>query len=260
MATARKARPQDSLSYDPELEADYFAQLPKTIIFDERISDGAYRLYSVLLIYCRRKETAWPGQETLANDLHRSVRQIHRLLTELKEIGLIDWQQNGQSSNRYYVYKAPLIQRTKAQSEPDRTKMSTLDRTKMSTLDRTKMSTESHEVESHKLEQHHADVSLKNLLMQAGFATSNADKLQETLAKNNRPIEYLERWLKYIKSEPDIKRPLGFLRSMIEENQNPPLTQREQEEARRKASWAKLPGYKANSDPDPDDQASGGNR
>jgi predicted transcriptional regulator len=245
MATARKARPIEPLSYDPELGPDYFVQIPQTILKDTDLTNGAFRLYCILLSYCRRpgKNETWPGQDTLSTDLGTSVKQIQRLLQELKEIGLVDWRQNGQSSNRYHVFKAPLKQRYSEAKSSDATKMSLLDATKMSPLDATKMSHESHEVEQQKLEQHHGDDELKTLLMQEGFATSTSEKLTRILAKNERTPTYIQDWLKYVKSDPGITRPLGFLRSMIEENQNPPQTQTQREAAataQKMAKWQKL--------------------
>jgi hypothetical protein len=250
MPTPKKSRPIEPLTYDPELEADYYIQLPQTLIKDQSISDGALRLYSVLLIYCRQKLTAWPGQEKLANDMGRSVRQVHNLLSQLRAIGLVDWQQNGQSSNKYHIYKVPLVQRWREAESPDRKNISTLDRKDISTLDRKLISTESHELEQHELEQHHAfDDEIFALLSKEGFSPKTSEKLAKLLKANDRPVDYLAGWLDYVHTESEIKRPLGFIRSMLEENQNLPIpaspAEREaQAQAAKLAKWQKLASKK----------------
>jgi hypothetical protein len=249
MPKATRSRAVEPLSYDPELGPDYFIQIPQTILKDSGLSDGAFRLYCVLLTYCRQKLTAWPGQETLAEDMGRSVRQVRTLLSQLKDIGLVDWQQNGHSSNRYHVFKAPLRSRFTS----DRKDSSGLDRKDSSGLDRKDSSAESHELEQHKIEQHHADGEFISLLNKEGFSPRTSEKLAKLLAANSRPVDYLTGWLEYVHSDQEIKRPLGFLRSMIEENQNlprpaTPAERQAQQQASKMAKWQKL-SSKKRSDP-----------
>lgn len=238
MAKENRSRPVEPLSYDPELGPDNYVRLAYTLIRDCDISDGAFRLYSVLLIYCRQEATAWPGQETLAKDIGRSVRQVQYLLSQLKDIGLVDWKQNGHSSNRYHVFKAPLKGRF-----ADTQNISPLDTQNISRLDTQLIAPESHALEQHALEQHHADAEVKTLLEQEGYSSKISEKLAKILAQNERPVDYLVGWLDYVHKDPEIKKPLGFLHTMLMENQNlpkAPLTAGERDRLAKQKMMAKL--------------------
>lgn len=248
MANTRNARPNEALSYDPELGPDYFIQIPQTILKDTKLSNGAFRLYCILLSYCRQRPTAWPGQDTLASDLGvKSVRQVQNLLSELRFIGLIDWQQNGQASNRYHVFKAPLKQRASA----DTKNISPADTKNISPLDTKLISPESHSYEQHEVEQHQPKsgivVDIIDNLTGQGFNPRTAERLAKVMERNNQDLTFLQKWLAYLETDPTIKRPLGFLRVMIEENQRAPISDSDRQETAAKlkmAKWQKLAGIK----------------
>jgi predicted transcriptional regulator len=77
------------------VQQEGFAQVPHVITFDSRVSDGALRLYLVLLKYAQQKDKCWPGIERLAKDLDKSEPTVERRLAELVEHGLIDRNQRG---------------------------------------------------------------------------------------------------------------------------------------------------------------------
>ncbi len=227
MANPSKSKVEEPLTYDPELGPDYFVQIPQSILKNTGISDGAFRLYCVLLLYCRQKMTAWPGQELLAEDLGCSVRQVQRRLVELREIGLVDWVQlHANASNRYHIYKAPLRGRKNISTETGgATNMSSLEATKTSGLAATKVSPETHALESHKEEQQQQriadDVILKKL-EQEGLSAKTSEKLEQTIHSNGRTANYLIELISYIRQQSEIRSPQAYLRRMIEDNADVP--------------------------------------
>jgi Helix-turn-helix domain len=66
-----------------------FSRLPETL-YDYSLSDGAFKLYTILNRYCWTTNQCWVGREELAHQMRRSVRQIIRLLQELEQEGLIE--------------------------------------------------------------------------------------------------------------------------------------------------------------------------
>jgi hypothetical protein len=66
-----------------------FSRLPETL-YDYPLSDGAFKLYTILNRYCWTTNQCWVGREELAHQMRRSVRQIIRLLQELEQEGLIE--------------------------------------------------------------------------------------------------------------------------------------------------------------------------
>ena len=58
-------------------------------VYDQRLSDGAVRLYMILDDDSGKRGTAWTGQGTLAGRLRISDRQVRRYLTELEAAGHI---------------------------------------------------------------------------------------------------------------------------------------------------------------------------
>jgi hypothetical protein len=69
-----------------------FAQIPHVVTRDQRISDGAYRLYAIYLSYAMQKDACWPNQQTLADHLQVDVRTVRRYNQELVDAGYINRQ------------------------------------------------------------------------------------------------------------------------------------------------------------------------
>jgi len=74
--------------------------LDNTLI-TSNISDGAYRLYTLLLSMAYNKNTCYPSQNYLAEKLHKSIRTIQRYLNELINAKLIAKRRRGSISNVY---------------------------------------------------------------------------------------------------------------------------------------------------------------
>jgi predicted transcriptional regulator len=110
---------EQNLIISEELKRDLW-RIPVDIelITDANLSDAALRLYLRLMGYARMNTTAFPGRDTLANEIHYSVRQIDKLKNELKELGLLDWTQSigkdGRLHNTYTLLKyKPIKKQTK---------------------------------------------------------------------------------------------------------------------------------------------------
>ena len=87
-----------------------FAPVPEWVI-DSDITDGALRLYAVLLRYADYKDgSAYPARKTLAARLRKTDRSIDAYTKELVDIGalivthrFIDGDRKRPTSNRYTV-------------------------------------------------------------------------------------------------------------------------------------------------------------
>lgn len=79
-----------------------FVNVDKKII-KSNVSDGTKTLYSLLCSYCYGdKDTCFPSQTTLANDLGVTVRTIQRRLKELVQAGFIEVKRRGLTLTNIY--------------------------------------------------------------------------------------------------------------------------------------------------------------
>lgn len=89
----------------PETHADQakrFVQLPNEVLFDHDLSDGAMRLYALLLHYARQSDRCWPSQERLAKDSGLCRRTIQRRIAELEAKGYVLTETRGQGEGNVY--------------------------------------------------------------------------------------------------------------------------------------------------------------
>jgi len=88
------------------VEEPRFAIVPEWVI-DAAISDGAFRLYSLLLRYGNGSGCRMPSRQTLARRLRRSVDAVDRAMRQLTEAGIVrvEHRRHGEQflSNRYHV-------------------------------------------------------------------------------------------------------------------------------------------------------------
>ena len=76
------------------------------LITDTDLSDGAYRLYNLMLsMFYGEKDTCFPSIAYLSQKLNKSVKTIGRNLKILKEKGLIISRRRGSISNLYTLVK-----------------------------------------------------------------------------------------------------------------------------------------------------------
>ena len=81
-----------------------FAQIPRYILCDHRISFGARLTYAVLLSYAWQEESCFPGQSRMAADLGVTRKAVNNYLVELREFRYISWERRGLGkTNIYYI-------------------------------------------------------------------------------------------------------------------------------------------------------------
>ena len=66
-----------------------FAQVAHAMALDPELSDGAYRTFSIYLMYAHQKEICWPGRERMATDRSKSEATLKRYTQELVRLGYI---------------------------------------------------------------------------------------------------------------------------------------------------------------------------
>lgn len=107
-----------------------FTQVPNIVLKHPKISFGAKVAFGVLLSYAWSEDFCFPAQDRLARDLNCSVRQVQRLLTELKEHSFITWKQQGLNRpNIYYLLPISRWNKPGSRSIPDTTNLSSPDAT-----------------------------------------------------------------------------------------------------------------------------------
>ena len=88
------------------VEEPRFAIVPEWVI-DAAVSDGAFRLYSLLLRYGNGSGCRMPSRQTLARRLRCSVDAVDRAMRQLTEAGIVrvEHRRSGEQflSNRYHV-------------------------------------------------------------------------------------------------------------------------------------------------------------
>ena len=112
-----------------------FVQIPRFILLHSALSFGAKCVYGILLSYAWQDDFCFPAQKALAKDTNCSIRQIQRLLKELKEARLLKWKQQGLNKPNIY-YLLPLTDGM-LMKNPDTTDLSPPEATPMSPQDTT---------------------------------------------------------------------------------------------------------------------------
>ncbi|MCB0358169.1 MAG: helix-turn-helix domain-containing protein [Bdellovibrionales bacterium] len=81
-----------------------FTQIPNYVLRNGSLSFGARLTFAMLLSYAWQKDSCFPGQARLAQDLGITARSLRTYLGELRSAGLIDWKQQGlNKTNIYYI-------------------------------------------------------------------------------------------------------------------------------------------------------------
>jgi hypothetical protein len=90
---------------EDELLRDGFAAFPYLVMNDVDISIGARFTYAMLLQFAWQEGETFPKQETLANRIGVSVRQVRRYLAELRAAAYIDIERKDRRFNNTYIIK-----------------------------------------------------------------------------------------------------------------------------------------------------------
>jgi hypothetical protein len=92
---------------------------PNAILRNGKITIGARMTYGMLLSYGWQKDFCFPAQEQLAKDLGISDRSVRTHLSELRELGLVSWKQQGLNRpNIYFIHAFPSLEEETAESKP----------------------------------------------------------------------------------------------------------------------------------------------
>lgn len=88
---------------EDETLAQGFTQIPNGVLRRSDVPPGAKLTYMVLLSYAWQKETAYPGQDRLAEDMGVTERSVRTYLDQLQKSGLISVQRRGLGQTNVYV-------------------------------------------------------------------------------------------------------------------------------------------------------------
>jgi hypothetical protein len=79
----------ETIRFRSPVKQQGWAQVYHALTLDTELSDGAFRLYVLLLKYARQSGSCWPGVERLARDLGKAKSTVKARLAELTRRGLI---------------------------------------------------------------------------------------------------------------------------------------------------------------------------
>jgi DNA-binding MarR family transcriptional regulator len=80
-----------------------FVQLPNFILTDKKLSAYAKLSYALLLSYAWQKDSCFPGQERMSNDLGVSRQYLSKALKELQESNYIRVERRGLNKTNVYT-------------------------------------------------------------------------------------------------------------------------------------------------------------
>jgi DNA-binding MarR family transcriptional regulator len=80
-----------------------FVQLPNFILTDKKLSAYAKLSYALLLSYAWQKDSCFPGQQRMADDLGLSERHLRRAIKELEESNYISVERRGLNKTNIYT-------------------------------------------------------------------------------------------------------------------------------------------------------------
>lgn len=76
------------------IETGYLC-IPNLIMFDERLSRGALKLYCLIRFFEFQKGESFPGENLLAQIMNRKIRMIRNYKKELKKTRWLTWTYRG---------------------------------------------------------------------------------------------------------------------------------------------------------------------
>ena len=80
-----------------------FIQLPNFILTDKKLSAYAKLSYALLLSYAWQKDSCFPGQERMSNDLGVSRQYLSKALKELQDCNYISVERRGLNKTNVYT-------------------------------------------------------------------------------------------------------------------------------------------------------------
>ncbi len=99
------AKRVDRVIVENEMLRAGFAAFPYMVMRDKTLSAQARFTYAVLLMYAWQEGSTFASQETLAEVIKVSIRQLQRYLDELKTAGYIGIERKDKRFNNTYILK-----------------------------------------------------------------------------------------------------------------------------------------------------------
>ena len=90
-----------------------FTQIPNFILTNGNLSLGAKIVYSMFLHYAWHKDSCFPGQDRLADDMGMSKSRVNEFIKELERAGLVEITRRGQGKTNMYKIKFVVRQKAK---------------------------------------------------------------------------------------------------------------------------------------------------
>lgn len=82
-----------------------FTQVPNFVLTDKSLSLGAKLTYAMFLHYAWHKDSCFPGQDRLAEDMGMSRSRVTEFVSELERVGLVAITRRGQGKTNLYKIK-----------------------------------------------------------------------------------------------------------------------------------------------------------
>jgi len=80
-----------------------FIQVPISVLKNEKITDTAKLVYSMMLYYAWHKDYCFPGQDRLGKDIGKSRMSISTAIRNLRENGFLDVKRRGLNKTNIYT-------------------------------------------------------------------------------------------------------------------------------------------------------------
>src|SRR5258706_7804278 len=98
-----KTRQDIVLAGFDRVSAGGFTQVPNCVLRDSKLSSNAKLVYAQLLSYAWHSNYAFPGQDTMAEDLGLGLRTVSGAVAELQRQGYLEVQRRGLGRTNQYV-------------------------------------------------------------------------------------------------------------------------------------------------------------
>jgi biotin operon repressor len=84
------------------INTSFYAQVKGELIFNTKLSDGAFRFICRIIYLAGENDCCWHSQAVLAKELECSERTIRTRRKECEEAGILRVQHRFQDTNKYY--------------------------------------------------------------------------------------------------------------------------------------------------------------
>jgi hypothetical protein len=217
------ANERNGLAFRNPVKRKGWAQVYHVLTMDEELSDGAFRLYVLLLKYAQQRGGCWPGRERLARDLGTTTRTIDRRLAELIERGLITRVQRVNQTAMTWIEDLEDVYADEGEEVPDKNVEDVPDKNvedsevpdkNVEPMTSTNLSRKEHEEEQQDMVDGGdttKDTAIKTTLLTTfGVARPVAVRLARA-----RELEEIQGWIDYARRAEGLHHPVGLVVSRL---------------------------------------------